>query len=161
MNRKLHDNPSEYVTTKEKETHEGHKPTNKPKPLSTDEPESFNPARSTESFHRQLPKTFHDLGLPPVLCKYCTSLGYKTPTSIRTQCILLALSGRDIISLAETESSKTAAFVLPILRALLDKPRRLHPLVLTPTRELAQQTANVVKDLGAVVSTSCTLLIGG
>ncbi|ODM24184.1 ATP-dependent rRNA helicase rrp3 [Aspergillus cristatus] len=123
-------------------------PSTNQEPLSTDEPEPFNPASQRSPSTDNSPKTFHDLGLPPVLCKSCTSLGYKTPTPIQTQCIPLALSGRDIIGLAETESGKTAAFVLPILQALLDKSQRLHSLILAPTRELAQQTANVVKDLG-------------
>lgn len=56
----------------------------------------------------------------------------------------LALSGRDMISLAETGSGKTAAFVLPILKSLIDKLGRLHSLILAPIRELASRIATVV-----------------
>lgn len=66
-----------------------------------------------------------------------------------------------MIGVAETGSGKTAAFVLPILQAFMDKPQRLHSLILAPTRILAQQTAHVVEALGAAMSVSCTLLIGG
>lgn len=51
----------------------------------------------------------------------------------------MALEGRDVIGLAETGSGKTAAFALPILQALLDKPSGLFAVVLAPTRELAAQ----------------------
>jgi len=71
------------------------------------------------------------------------------------------MQGRDLIGLAETGSGKTAAFVLPILQALMDKPQPLHSLILAPTRELAQQISRVVEALGAVISVRCTLLIGG
>lgn len=70
------------------------------------------------------------------------------------------MQGRDLIGLAETGSGKTAAFVVPILQALMDKPQPSHSLIVAPTRELAQQTCHVVEALGAVISVRCTLLIG-
>ena len=109
----------------------------------------------------EAPKTFRDLGVIESLCEACDSLGYKTPTPIQAQSIPVALQGRDLIGLAETGSGKTAAFVLPILQALMDSPQTLHSLILAPTRELAQQISQVVEALGAMISVRCTLLIGG
>ncbi|KAL8945410.1 MAG: hypothetical protein Q9211_000075 [Gyalolechia sp. 1 TL-2023] len=77
--------------------------------------------------------TFQDLGIVSPLCDACTALGYKAPTPIQQEAIPLALSGRDLIGLAETGSGKTAAYALPILQALGKKP---HIVVATPGRLL-------------------------
>lgn len=95
------------------------------------------------------------------MCEACDALGYTKPTTIQAQSIPIALQGRDLIGLAETGSGKTAAFVLPILHALVNKPQPLHSLILAPTRELVQQTSQVVEALGALVSVRSALLIGG
>ncbi|PWY75255.1 ATP-dependent rRNA helicase rrp3 [Aspergillus sclerotioniger CBS 115572] len=95
------------------------------------------------------------------LCEVCESLGYKRATPIQALSIPLALAGRDLIGLAETGSGKTAAFVLPILQKLMEKPQPLHSLILAPTRELALQISQVVEGLGALIAVRCTLLIGG
>ncbi|RAK98487.1 DEAD/DEAH box helicase [Aspergillus ibericus CBS 121593] len=107
------------------------------------------------------PNSFRELGVLEQLCEACDALGYKTATPIQALSIPLALEGRDIIALAETGSGKTAAFVLPILQALMDKPQPLYSLILAPTRELALQISQVVEGLGASISVRCTLLIGG
>ncbi|KAG6030397.1 hypothetical protein E4U41_000102, partial [Claviceps citrina] len=70
-------------------------------------------------------KTFKDLGIVDALCEACEALHYTHPTPIQEQAIPVALSGRDIIGLAETGSGKTAAFALPILQALLEHPQPL------------------------------------
>jgi ATP-dependent RNA helicase DDX47/RRP3 len=88
-------------------------------------------------------------------------MGYLTPTPIQTLSIPVALQGRDLIGLAETGSGKTAAFVLPILQALMNSPQPLHSLILAPTRELALQISQVVEALGACISVRCAVLIGG
>ncbi|OJJ83904.1 DEAD/DEAH box helicase [Aspergillus glaucus CBS 516.65] len=110
-------------------------PNNNPEPL--DSPIQHTPSTTNTP-------NFHDLGISNPLCTECTSHGYKTPTPIQTQCIPLALSGRDMISLAETGSGRTAAFVLPILKSLIHKLGRLHSLILAPIRELASRIATVV-----------------
>lgn len=106
-------------------------------------------------------KTFTELGIIESLCEACESLGYKMPTPIQAQSIPLALQGRDLIGLAETGSGKTAAFVLPILQALMDKPQQLHSLILAPTRELAYQISQAVEALGSLISVRCAVLVGG
>ncbi|KAF4122268.1 ATP-dependent RNA helicase DDX47/RRP3 [Geosmithia morbida] len=113
------------------------------------------------------PKTFAELaltlmqGIVESLCEACESLNYKHPTPIQEKSIPVALEGRDIIGLAETGSGKTAAFALPMLQALLDKPQPLFGLVLAPTRELATQIGQAFEALGALISLRCAVIVGG
>lgn len=100
-------------------------------------------------------------GIIDSLCEACDRLGYKKPTPIQEQAIPLALQGRDIIGIAETGSGKTAAFALPILQTLLEKPQPLFALVLAPTRELAVQITQAFEALGSLVSLRCALIVGG
>jgi ATP-dependent RNA helicase DDX47/RRP3 len=100
-------------------------------------------------------------GIIDSLCESCDALGYKTPTAIQTKSIPVALQGRDVIGLAETGSGKTAAFALPMLQALLDKPQPLFGLVLAPTRELAAQIGQTFEALGALISLRCAVIVGG
>src|ERR671925_152170 len=75
-------------------------------------------------------------------------LGFTRPTPIQADAIPPALAGRDVLACAQTGSGKTAAFLLPILNHLIDRPRRTtRALVITPTRELAAQ---IVEDLDAL-----------
>ncbi|PVH98700.1 putative ATP-dependent RNA helicase [Periconia macrospinosa] len=106
-------------------------------------------------------KTFADLGVREELCEACANLKFTHPTPIQEQSIPLALEGRDIIGLAETGSGKTAAFVLPILQALMEKPQPLFGLVLAPTRELAFQISQQVEALGSIINAKCATLVGG
>ena len=83
---------------------------------------------------------FTQLKLHPSLLKAVKELGFVRPTPIQAEAIPPALEGRDVIACAQTGSGKTAAFLLPILHRLLDRPRRTtKALVLAPTRELAAQ----------------------
>ncbi|KAK6055419.1 hypothetical protein COOONC_07075 [Cooperia oncophora] len=88
-------------------------------------------------------------GVCDSLCEACERLDWKTPTKIQIAALPHALSGRDVIGLAETGSGKTAAFALPILQSLLETPQKLFGLILTPTRELAFQIAQQFEALGA------------
>lgn len=106
-------------------------------------------------------KTFADLGVREELCDACENLKFKNPTPIQAQAIPLALEGRDVIGLAETGSGKTAAFVLPILQALLEKQQPLFGLILAPTRELAYQISQQVDALGSIINVKCATLVGG
>ncbi|KAI9896905.1 hypothetical protein N3K66_007927 [Trichothecium roseum] len=109
----------------------------------------------------QPPKTFAELGIVDSLCEACEALNYKQPTPIQAKSIPVALQGRDIIGLAETGSGKTAAFALPMLQALLDKPQPLFGLVLAPTRELATQIGQAFEALGSLISLRCAVIVGG
>ena len=91
---------------------------------------------------------FSSLKLHPALLKAVRELGFARPTPIQADAIPPALEGRDVLACAMTGSGKTAAFLLPIIHRLIDRPRRTtRALVLTPTRELAAQ---IVEDLNAL-----------
>jgi ATP-dependent RNA helicase RhlE len=88
--------------------------------------------------------------------------GYSTPTPIQTQAIPAALTGKDLIGTAQTGTGKTAAFVLPILQALLSGPRnRSRALIVTPTRELAEQIHQAVRQLSTGTHLRSTTVYGG
>ena len=94
------------------------------------------------------PLPFSSLKLHPSLLKGLKELGFTRPTPIQAEAIPSALAGRDILACAMTGSGKTAAFLLPILHHLIDKPRRTtRTLILTPTRELAAQ---ILEDCNAM-----------
>ena len=90
--------------------------------------------------------TFTSFGLDPALLRGVEDLGFEQPTPIQDMAIPPLMEGRDVLAAAATGSGKTAAFVLPILHALMDKPRgTTRALVLAPTRELAAQIADHLK----------------
>jgi ATP-dependent RNA helicase RhlE len=94
--------------------------------------------------------SFSSLGLSPALHDAIAAIGYTTPTAIQAAAIPAALQGRDVLGEAQTGSGKTAAFVLPMLQALLARQgtrRGLHGLVLVPTRELAAQVGDAIRAL--------------
>lgn len=90
--------------------------------------------------------TFAGITLPAPLAKAVAKMGFTTPTPIQEKAIPLILNGSDTISLAETGSGKTAAYLIPLLTQLLERPD-LQALILVPTRELATQIGDVVKEL--------------
>eukprot|EP00922_Rhytidocystis_sp_ex-Travisia-forbesii_P034155 GHVS01050750.1.p1 GENE.GHVS01050750.1~~GHVS01050750.1.p1 ORF type:complete len:454 (+),score=97.65 GHVS01050750.1:113-1474(+) len=104
---------------------------------------------------------FKSLGLCPELVLACSSLQWSHPTPIQTAVLPHALLGHDIVGLAETGSGKTAAFALPILQALLDKPQRMFALVLAPTRELCIQIAETFAALGSGIAVEVATVVGG
>lgn len=106
-------------------------------------------------------KTFASLGLVESLCESCESLGFKKPTLIQSESIPFSLKGRDVIGLAQTGSGKTAAFALPVLQALLEKPKPFFACVLSPTRELAIQISEQFEALGADIGLRSAVIVGG
>jgi ATP-dependent RNA helicase RhlE len=113
--------------------------------------------------------SFESLGLAPALLRAVADEGYTTPTPIQSQAIPLVLQGRDVIGAAQTGTGKTAAFVLPILQRLLPRantsfsPARhqLQALVLTPTRELAIQVAEMAASYGRNLPLRSAVVFGG
>lgn len=107
--------------------------------------------------------TFDALGVCAPLCEAATSLGWAKATRIQKETIPPALSGRDVIGLAETGSGKTGAFAIPILHSLLENPVRgaVYAVILAPTRELAFQIHEVVTALGSGIGASSVCIVGG
>jgi len=90
------------------------------------------------------------------------ALGYSIPTPIQLQAIPPIMQGRDIIGLAQTGTGKTAAFVLPILERLQSGPRGcVRALIVSPTRELAEQTCEVINGLGSRTGLQSVTIYGG
>src|SRR5437016_1425006 len=105
---------------------------------------------------------FTAFGLHPDLLKGIRELGFIRPTPIQEQAIPPALEGRDVLAAAMTGSGKTAAFLLPILHRLIDKPRgTTRALVLTPTRELAAQVLEELNELAVHTPVTGAAIFGG
>ncbi len=105
---------------------------------------------------------FEQFNLDPRLMAGIKKAGYETATPIQEAAIPAALRGRDIIGTAQTGTGKTAAFILPILHRLLDGPRHVpRALIVTPTRELAEQIHDVIRDLAAGTKLKSVTIYGG
>ncbi|MFI5177159.1 MAG: DEAD/DEAH box helicase [Vicinamibacterales bacterium] len=105
---------------------------------------------------------FTDFRLHPSLLRAVREMGFVRPTSIQAATIPGALEGRDVLASAETGSGKTAAFLLPILNAIIDKPRgATRALVLAPTRELAAQILADMQDLAVHTPVTGAAVFGG
>ena len=108
--------------------------------------------------------SFSELGLGPDLLRAIADAGYIEPTPIQDQVVPHVLRGRDVLGCAQTGTGKTAAFTLPmidILAAGRAKARMPRSLILSPTRELATQTAEQFETLGKYHKLTKALLIGG
>jgi ATP-dependent RNA helicase RhlE len=104
---------------------------------------------------------FASLGLPSALLRGVRAAGYQTPTPVQSRAIPLVLQGVDLVAAAQTGSGKTAAFVLPILTKLMDRPHALRCLVLAPTRELAAQIETAARDLARFTRLRVGVVHGG
>ncbi len=105
---------------------------------------------------------FSSLPLHPSLLAGLKELGFPRPTRIQAEAIPPALEGRDVLACAATGSGKTAAFLLPILHQLIDRPRgTTRALILTPTRELAAQIVEDVEDLAVHTPVNAAPVFGG
>ncbi|MGZ8709879.1 MAG: DEAD/DEAH box helicase, partial [Thermoanaerobaculia bacterium] len=105
---------------------------------------------------------FTTFGLHPDLLRGVKELGFKRPTPIQTDAIPPAVAGKDVLAAAATGSGKTAAFVLPILHRLMGKKRgTTRALILTPTRELAAQIDEHLRELAVHTPLSGAAVYGG
>ncbi len=107
---------------------------------------------------------FETLQLHPTLLKNIRAAGYTVPTPIQEQAIPQVLQRRDLFGCAQTGTGKTAAFALPILQLLLERPEKGHAiraLVLTPTRELAIQIFDNFRMYGKGLPQRCCVIFGG
>ena len=113
-----------------------------------------------------LTSSFQDFGLAEPLSRALKEENYLTPTPIQAQTIPLAMTGRDVVGIAQTGTGKTAAFALPILHRILEnrirpQPKTCRVLVLSPTRELSGQILDSFNAYGRHIRLSSALAIGG
>jgi ATP-dependent RNA helicase RhlE len=105
---------------------------------------------------------FKSLGLNPSLVQATKEMRYAQPTPVQAEAIPIVLAGRDLIATAQTGTGKTAAFLLPILHRLQQLPHgTTQALVLTPTRELAQQIDDVMLGLAYHTKLRSGIIVGG
>lgn len=109
---------------------------------------------------------FEDLNIIEPIIKALKEEGYEEPTPIQGKSIPLLLQGHDILASAQTGTGKTAAFSIPILQHLVeDRPkgnsRKIHALILTPTRELALQIGESFTTYGKYTGIRNTVIFGG
>ena len=108
--------------------------------------------------------TFAELGLSAKVLAAVTAAGYTTPTPIQAQAIPVAVTGRDVLGIAQTGTGKTAAFVIPMITRLETgraRARMPRSLILAPTRELAAQVEQSFVKYGINHKLDVALLIGG
>jgi ATP-dependent RNA helicase RhlE len=113
--------------------------------------------------------TFDDLNLAPAILKAVREQGYETPTPIQAQAIPAVLDGHDLLAGAQTGTGKTAAFMLPVLHKLTMSRSAtnrsggigVRALVLTPTRELAAQVEESVREYGKYLQLTSAVIFGG
>lgn len=111
--------------------------------------------------------SFQSLGLSPELLRAVAELNYTTPTPIQRQAIPVILQGSDVMALAQTGTGKTAGFTLPLLQRLADNTkadktnRVVRALILTPTRELAAQVGESVRDYSKYLALRSEIIFGG
>ncbi len=109
-------------------------------------------------------KTFADLGLSPKVQAAITAAGYTIPTPIQAAAIPVAVTGRDVLGIAQTGTGKTASFVLPMISRLETgraRARMPRSLIMAPTRKLATQVAQSFEKYGVNHKLDVALLIGG
>lgn len=113
--------------------------------------------------------SFATFGLSDEIIRAVTERGYTAPTPIQAQAIPAVLTGGDLLAGAQTGTGKTAGFTLPILHRLSDKSVKgpssgrppIRALILVPTRELAAQVEESVRDYGKYLKLSSMMMIGG
>ncbi len=109
--------------------------------------------------------SFQSLGLSDALLKAVSKKGYNIPSPIQAKAIPLILEGRDVLASAQTGTGKTAGFTLPMLQKLSKIPvqrrRPIRALVLTPTRELAAQVYDNVREYSTFLDIRSTVIFGG
>ena len=108
---------------------------------------------------------FSKLGLSEPLLKAIAELNYREPTAIQKKAIPVILSDKNLVAAAQTGTGKTASFVLPLLEKLNTdrklRGKRIRALILTPTRELAVQVEQSIRDYGKHLNVSSMAMYGG
>jgi len=102
---------------------------------------------------------FNDLGIEKNILAVLAQKGFKSPTPIQHQVIPGALDGKDVVGIAQTGTGKTLAFGIPMIQRII--PHKKQGLVLVPTRELALQVEESIRDIGGSLGLRTAVVIGG
>ncbi|RTG87681.1 ATP-dependent RNA helicase DDX5/DBP2 [Schistosoma bovis] len=133
------------------------------------EVEAFRKKYKMSLSGRDVPRpvlSFNELNVPDYILSVIAKNGWQLPTPIQSQGWPMALSGRDVVGIAQTGSGKTASFLLPAVIHIMAQPRLLRNegpicLILVPTRELAQQVLTVAKEFAEAASLRAMCFYGG
>jgi ATP-dependent RNA helicase len=106
-------------------------------------------------------KTFEEMGLREDLLRGIYMYGFTKPSAIQQRAIVQIIKGRDVIAQSQSGTGKTAVFCISALQTLNMKSRETQVLIISPTRELAEQSQKVLLSLGDAMSVQCHACIGG
>ena len=135
-----------------------HRKKNKQSSNNNDAPSSSN--RSSNDDTTPCP-TFDSMSLKPTLLRGIYAYGFEKPSAIQQRAIKPIIRGRDVIAQSQSGTGKTAVFSISALQLLEERIKDPQVMVLSPTRELAEQTQRVVSSLGDFMSITCHACIGG
>jgi ATP-dependent RNA helicase len=105
--------------------------------------------------------SFEDMNLKPELLKGIYAYGFEKPSAIQQRAIVPIVQGRDVIAQSQSGTGKTGVFSISALQILNQKVGESQVLILSPTRELAEQTSRVVSSIGDFMSVQCHACVGG
>jgi ATP-dependent RNA helicase len=120
-----------------------------------------DPTMYESSDNVKVTATFEAMGLKPDLLRGIYAYGFERPSAIQQRAIKPILDGRDVIAQSQSGTGKTTIFCVGILQAINTRIRDTQALVLSPTRELAEQSRNVMMAFGDYMSVTCHACIGG
>lgn len=120
-----------------------------------------NPADYSVSGSIQVYKSFEDMGLNEDLLRGIYAYGFEKPSAIQQRAIKPIIQGRDLIAQSQSGTGKTAVFSISALQCLDTKSNETQALILSPTRELAEQSQKVLLALGDYLNVQCHACIGG
>jgi len=130
-----------------------------------DRPESANRSSSGNRDRAELPavQSFDEMNLKPALLRGIYAYGFERPSAIQQRSIVPIIQGRDLIAQSQSGTGKTAVFSISALQLLEERSsaNSVQVLILSPTRELAEQSAKVISALGEYMNVTCHACIGG
>ena len=123
----------------------------------------YTQRQPSDKFARTLTaySTFEEMGLKPLLLKGVYAYGYEKPSAIQQRAIKPIIQGRDVIAQSQSGTGKTAVFSISALQIVDERSKDTQVLILSPTRELADQSCRVINALGDFMSTSVHACVGG
>ena len=116
---------------------------------------------SQEENHYEEVTSFEDYNLKDNILRGIFSYGYDTPSAIQKKAIMPFIDGKDIIAQAQSGTGKTATVCISVLERMDEERKELQSIILSPTRELAQQTYKIIMELGKYTNYNYVLCVGG